>query len=107
MKSFGYINDQEYARNFIENRKDKKSRREIYASLCQKGVKSEDIDAAFQECYEEHDAREAICTLLRKKGYDPENADRAETQKILGFLVRKGFRYEDIRQVIQVSDWNA
>ena len=107
VKSFGYINDQEYARNFIENRKDKKSRREIYASLCQKGVKSEDIDAAFQECYEEHDAREAICTLLRKKGYDPENADRAETQKILGFLVRKGFRYEDIRQVIQVSDWNA
>lgn len=107
VKSFGYINDQEYARSFIENRKDKKSRREIYASLCQKGVKSEDIDAAFQECYEEHDAREAICTLLRKKGYDPENADRAETQKILGFLVRKGFRYEDIRQVIQVSDWNA
>ena len=52
MKSFGYINDQEYARNFIESRKDKKSRREIYASLCQKGVKSEDIDAAFQECYE-------------------------------------------------------
>ena len=107
VKSFGYINDQEYARNFIESRKDKKSRREIYASLCQKGVKGEDIDAAFQECYEEHDAREAICTLLRKKGYDPENADRAETQKILGFLVRKGFRYEDIRQVIQVSDWNA
>ena len=107
VKSFGYINDQEYARHFIESRKDKKSRREIYASLCQKGVKGEDIDAAFQECYEEHDAREAICTLLRKKGYDPENANRAETQKILGFLVRKGFRYEDIRQVIQVSDWNA
>lgn len=107
VKAFGYINDLEYARNFIESRKDKKSRKEIYAALCQKGLKGEDIEAAFQECYEEDNAREAICTLLRKKGYDPENAEWEETQKILRFLMRKGFRYEDIRQVIQVSDWNA
>lgn len=24
-----------------------------------------------------------------------------------GYLLRKGFRYEDIRQVIQVSEWNT
>ncbi len=48
VKSFVYINDQEYARNFIESRNDKKSRREIYAALCPKGVKGADIDAAFQ-----------------------------------------------------------
>ena len=107
VKAFGYINDLEYAQNFIESRKDKKSRKEIYALLCQKGLKGEDIDVAFQECYEENDAKEAICTLLRKKSYDPESAEWEETQKILGFLMRKGFRYEDIRQVIQVSDWNA
>lgn len=91
VKSFGYINDQEYARNFIESRKDKKSRREIYASLCQKGVKSEDIDAAFQECYEEHDAREAICTLLRKKGYDPRGMQTGGNSENIRVFSKKRF----------------
>ncbi len=40
VKSFGYINDYEYARSFIESRKErkKKSRREIYMQLVGKGV---------------------------------------------------------------------
>ena len=73
VKSFGYINDDAYIRNFIDSRKDKKSRRE----------------------------------LLRKKHWDFACTDPKEKQKIYGYLVRKGFRYEDIRQVIQVCDWNA
>ena len=36
VKSFGYINDEAYVRNFIECRKDKKSRKEIEALLMQK-----------------------------------------------------------------------
>lgn len=107
VKSFGYINDMEFARNFIESRKDKKSRKELYAALSQKGVAKELIEQAFEECYGNEDSRAAIEAILRKKKYDPRTADHAQTQKILGYLVRKGFHYEDIRQVIQVSDWNA
>ena len=107
VKSFGYINDEVYIRNFVESRKDKKSRREIYALLSQKGVKGEDVDRVLEEIYEEHSDREAIRELLRKKRWNPETADEKERQKIYGYLVRKGFRYEDIRQVIQVSNWNA
>ena len=50
VKSFGYINDREYARNFVESRKEKKSRKEIYAALCQKGLDSELIKEALDEC---------------------------------------------------------
>lgn len=107
VKSFGYINDEAYIRSFIESRKDKKSRREIYALLGQKGVKGEAVDRILSEIYEAHSDKEAIRELLRKKRYDPETADDRERQKIYGYLVRKGFRYEDIRQVIQVSSWNA
>lgn len=107
VKSFGYIDDEAYARYFVESRKGKKSRREIYAKLCQKGLKSEEIDAAFATCYDGEDARTAIESILQKKRYDKKTADRAQTQKILGYLTRKGFRYEDIRQVIQVSEQDA
>lgn len=107
VKSFGYINDDAYIRGFVDSRKDKKSRKEIYALLCQKGLDKDRVEAILSEIYEEHSEKEAIEELLRKKRWDPTNTDVKETQKIYGYLMRKGFRYEDIRQVIQVSSWNA
>ena len=107
VKSFGYINDDAYIRNFIDSRKDKKSRREIYALLRQKGVDMNRAEEIMEEMYEEHSDQEAIRELLRKKHWDFACTDPKEKQKIYGYLVRKGFRYEDIRQVIQVCDWNA
>ena len=108
VKSFGYINDEEYARSFIAGRKEKKSRKELHMLLVQKGVDSEILDRVFEEEYDDQDAAfHAIQAILIRKKYSPENADPKETQKILGYLVRKGFKYDDIRKVIQVSEWNA
>lgn len=107
VRSFGYIGDSAYARRYIESRQQSKSRKEIYADLCRKGVAKEEIEAVMEECYESTGEMEAVRTLLRKKRFDPENATDAEKQKIYGYLARKGFAYETIRQVIQVSDWNA
>lgn len=107
VKSFGYIDDAAYARSFILGRKEKKSRREISRSLREKGIADDVIRDAFEECYEKEDPKAAIETLLRKRNYDPDRADRAQKQKMIGYLARKGFCYDDIRQVIQVSEWNA
>ena len=107
VKSFGYINDAEYTRSFIENRKEKKSKKEIYAALCQKGLPKDLIETALEECYADDDSIAAIEASVRKKKFDPKSTDYKEMQKMMGYLVRKGFRYDDIRQVIQVSEWNA
>ena len=107
VKSFGYINDAEYTRSFIENRKEKKSKKEIYAALCQKGLPKDLIETALEECYADDDSIAAIEAIVRKKKFDPKSTDYKEMQKMMGYLVRKGFRYDDIRRVIQVSEWNA
>lgn len=104
VKSFGYINDAEYTRSFIENRKEKKSKKEIYAALCQKGLPKDLIETALEECYADDDSIAAIEAIVRKKKFDPKSTDYKEMQKMMGYLVRKGFRYDDIRQVIQVSE---
>ena len=49
VKSFGYINDVEYARSFIDSRKERKSKKELYAALVQKGVSSEIVEQVFEE----------------------------------------------------------
>ena len=100
VRSFGYLNDTRYAENFVMSRKDSKSKREIRALLTQKGVSDDLITQAFEQCYGEESEQEAIRRILQKKHVDPETMDDKEYQKILGYLARKGFRYETIRRVI-------
>ena len=107
VKSFGYINDENYAKRFVESRKNSKSRKEICASLMQKGLSKEYIDEALAECYSEEDELQTIASLLQKKHFSAENCSKEEKTKITGYLMRKGFGYESVRKVLEVSSWNA
>ncbi len=101
VKSFGYVEDENYAKRFVDSKKSVKSRKEIYAALCQKGIAKETIERAVEACYEEEGEQEAIRRILEKKHFFDKQATEAERTKIYGYLMRKGFRCEDIRQVIQ------
>lgn len=107
VKSFGYIEDSSYAKRYILSKQKSKSKKEIYAQLYQKGVAKDVIEHAMEECYEQNEEIMAIRSLIDKKHFDIENATDSEKIKMYGSLARKGFSYEDIRQVIQNSDWNA
>lgn len=107
VKSFGYVDDSKYAKNFIESKKESKSKKEIYALLCTKGISREEIDLAFEECYDTQSERDAIAEILRKKRFESWSGDDEKIRKIYGYLARKGFQYEDIRQVVQNYDKNA
>lgn len=107
VKSFGYLDDGRYAENFVRSRQGAKSRKEIRAVLTKKGVSPELIDRAFEICSEEGSEEDAIRSILRKKKFDPETSEERERQKIYGYLARKGFRYETVRQVIQNHSHDA
>lgn len=107
VKSFGYLDDYKYAENFIESRRNSKSKKEIYALLCGKGIPQEKIELAMDNCYDYGGEQEAILQIIRKKHVDIMHASEQELHKLYGYLARKGFRYEDIRQVIQNYDENA
>lgn len=48
VKSFGYLDDNRYAEQFVESRKGTKSKKEIRALLLQKGICAEKIDQALE-----------------------------------------------------------
>lgn len=96
VKSFHYIDDGRYARNYIRSRQESRSRSRIRMDLLSKGVSSAVIDEAMEEEYTA-DQRMLIGKLLKKKGYDPSEADPAMKQKIMRFLLSRGFGWEDIR----------
>ena len=107
VKGFRYIDDRDYARRFVESRQGSKSKLEIKMSLLQKGISKEMVSEVLEEYYENRDESVAIRRLLEKKRFSSERATEEEKRKMYGYLLRKGFRYEDVRQVIQVSSWNA
>ena len=91
--------------DIIDSRKERKSKKELYAALVQKGVSSEIVEQVFEEAdYGEEDSRQAIEALMRKRNYNPETADAKEKQKMMGYLMRKGFSYQDVRNVLQVCE---
>lgn len=103
VKSYGYINDGDYARNYIQGRLGSKSKREIYEKLIIKGIAKSVIEEAMEEYYQENE-QETIRSILKKRHYHAETATVEEKRKLYGYLARKGFYYEDIRQVLQVSE---
>lgn len=107
VKGLHYVEDEGYAERYIRNRMGQKSKKELCASLLQKGVATDVIQLAMENCYEDYSEKEAILNLLRKKNFHIDDATEGEKKKIYDYLMRKGFKNTDVRQVIQVSLWNA
>ncbi len=103
VKSFGYVDDLNYARNFIEGRKEKKSKREIQILLKGKGISDRDVESAMEECYAKEDSLQAIWKLMEKRHYVPEEASYEERQKLMAYLMRKGFSYDDVCSAVHGS----
>ena len=100
VKSFGYVNDQEYIRHYILSREGTKSRKELYAGLYKKHLSKEMIEQGLLEHYGAGQEREAIRALMCKRGFDPECTDDKQRQKLFAYLARKGFQYDDIRSAV-------
>ena len=100
VKSFGYINDEAYVRNFIISKRNSKSKREIVMLLGQKGLRGERVDHIVEEMYAEESEFSTIKEIMRKKRWNPSEMEEKEKQKMFGYLMRKGFSYEEIRKAL-------
>lgn len=104
VKSFHYVDDARYASQYVECMRLKKSRRQIEQELFQKGVSRECIEQAMEECREIGE-EEQILAWMEKKHYDPETADRKETQRMYAFLMRRGFPGSEISRLLKTGSY--
>lgn len=97
----GYINDEDFARRWVENRRLLKpiSKRRLRLELKQKKV-SEDIISSVLE-QDETDESQVLKELIAKKRRQSRYQD---DQKLMQFLIRQGFDYSDIKSTIKSDD---
>ena len=97
-KKFGYIDDDRYAERYINTYKDKYSKMKLKYKLLEKGIKKEIIDNALESFTV--DEEPMIKKLLNKKHYfETEEPDKK--QKIIASVMRQGFKYQKIKDVIK------
>lgn len=103
VKSFRYVDDRQYTKNYIVYYSESRSRGRIEQDLMRKGVDRELIREVYRsELREEKlpDEKQLMEKLLEKKHYNKETADYGSRQKIASYLYRKGFSTDSICEVI-------
>ncbi len=105
LREKSFIDDNVFANHFIEEKLKKKSwgKNKIRAALFSKGVSGSIIDEAIQAFDSEEDQNETALTLANKK-YNSlikrETDNRKIMQKIISFLLSRGFDYEISAEVV-------
>ena len=95
VRSYGYLNDQRYAVNYISFRMGTKSRQKILQELARKGIDREVALAAWEEAaeIEEPDELAVLRTAVNKKCQSDTVLDEKGMRRLQGFLLRRGFSY--------------
>lgn len=106
LKKHNFINDEDFAKRFIEFHKNSYSTKVLKQKLYQKGIKKDLLDSIFDDDLD-IDEQALIKKLLLKKCpeyYETEkDMDPKERQKILAYLFRKGFNYDKIADVMKCN----
>ncbi len=100
VRSYHYIDDRQYAEDYIEYHKESRSRSRILRDLVQKGISAELAGEVYEEKAGEDRTeleKEQILALMRKKNFSPNEATFEEKQKFSALLYRKGFQIDTIR----------
>jgi regulatory protein len=109
--TYGYLNDEQFARQWVESRMRSKPRGKAMLrwELKQKGIGRDEVEEALTEFVDEDVEIEAAMNLLKKKiGRKSIDFTMDERKKLAQFLARRGFPssiiYESIRRLGQLPN---
>ena len=103
VKSYRYVDDERYAEDYINYQMSGRSRNRIIMDLMNKGISKDIILNKLEELHSESgDENEIIQIrqLLIKKKYDAQTIDHKEKQKLIAFLMRRGYDISTIKKAM-------
>jgi len=103
LKSLGYVNDDEFARQWVSSRKiQNKGKALIKAELVQKGISAESIALAIEGMYRSPDEeRRQVMAFAKKKAAQWKNVDtRTLSARLMRYLAGRGFSIEVVYDVV-------
>jgi regulatory protein len=123
LDSYGYLDDRRTAVQIVKSLREQKSIREIRSKLKMRGISDEDAEyavnteypqpqASMNDAGSEGDLSEheisVMVSKLKRSGMTPEMIhalDRKDRDKLAAKFYRKGFKAENIRKVLDLSEF--
>lgn len=107
VKSFGYVNDENYAENYMTYHLQSKSERQVEMELQKRGI-SKEIIKKIIESKEPEELENTQIQLIKKqiekKHFHVDTATREETNKFFSHLFRKGFSIDLIKKTVTLYE---
>lgn len=104
VKSYGYINDEQYASDYLFYHGSQLNKVQVFQKLKERGIEDGIIQKAYNDYCADGDAPEEeklICRFLRKKGLSAADIKDSERRnKIIRNLLQKGFSYDQILRAV-------
>ena len=104
------MDDYRYAVTYLQENAGKRSLRDMKAKLFLRGVEAGALARAVEDFREsgreeeEDPEREALRVWVEKKSQTLDLTDRKDRERLFASLMRKGFSYSMIREVLQGED---
>ena len=96
LRSYRYVDDVEFAKNFVEGKKSTCGKNKLKVLLFQRGVDKSTVDNVLNELDGQNSAFEVAKKYMRFKETTPQNLD-----KLSRYLASKGFTWEEIGRVVR------
>lgn len=109
LKSEKYLDDERFAEDYIFWKSKTKSRKRMIMDLKQRGIEFDASSNVYDELLEKNDIdneETIILAFLAKKGFLPESATYEEKQKMTQTLLRKGFSFDSIHNILGYSPFS-
>lgn len=97
LKSYGYIDDFNYADRYVETYKNVQGKRLIALKLKQKGISQEDAEKAISSVENQYEQ----AYILGQKYLKNKVIDKKNLQKCYKYLLSKGFDYDECKFAVQ------
>lgn len=108
LSRYSYVDDERYARSYLSRYTAERGRKRIRMELLQKGVPTETLEAVFADTEDAEAERERAAALARKRAAGLDLSSPRDRNRLLGFLVRRGFRegdaYMALRELLNEAD---
>jgi len=103
MERYGYVNDRTFAEEWVQSRIHNKPKGRIVLrrELAGKGIEKDAIAEVLDQALGESGQSDLILEMARRKARSYRNDDPvAARRKLQGFLIRRGFDYETVRNIV-------
>lgn len=104
--SYRYVDDENYAHDYIETYKDRKNKARLMLELGKKGISKDIIERAIADYVDNNGSeyeKEQIISFIKKKKFDPRESSYEDKMKLLAALYRKGYSVELSKKLLDIT----